>query len=128
MPHKATPRTKSSASILLSFGAALVSALCAGKSAGSAVIRCKRGIAFDHGEALDRYTEFFGRGLAISGGESSADIHFAGVDGDRSIGVDGDEAIHVGRIQRFRCIAAGLSQCEAHNQRACGHFQDSAAG
>jgi hypothetical protein len=42
-------------------------------SAGS-----RRCVAFDHCKALDRDTEFFGRSLAKGGGESSADVDFAG--------------------------------------------------
>ena len=94
----------------------------AGTSAGSAVIGRKRGVAFDHGEALDRDTELFGRGLAKRGGEAGADIDFAGVDGDRSIGVDGEKAIDLGGIERFGRIAAaglpaGLPEGETDDQR-----------
>ncbi len=96
----------------------------AGTSTGPAVIRRKRGVAFDYGESLDRNTEFFGRGLAKRGGESGADIDFAGVDGDRSIGVDGEKTIDLGGIERLRSFASwivpGRSARPAHQRPFSG--------
>ena len=107
----------------------------AGAAARSAMIGHQGGVAFDHGETIDRDSEFFGCCLAKRRGETGSDIDFAGVDGDGTIGVDREEAIDFSRIDRLGgvyslgaalCERAGLESApgETYDEGASGLLQE----
>ena len=70
------------------------------------MIRHQCRVAFNNRDALDRNAEFFGGHLAHGDAQAGADIHLAGVNGDRAIGMKRKEAVHLMRIKRFADVGS----------------------
>ena len=94
-----------------------------------ALIRRQRRVAFDHGDAIDGDTEFFGRHLANGDAQALAQIDLAAIERHRAVGMHGEKAVELARVECLaeRSIGArdalrGSAAGETHadHQRAAG--------
>src|SRR6185312_8047616 len=81
---------------------------------GVALVRRQQGVALYELDAVHRYVELFRYDLAQRRGDASAEIDFAGIDGDFARLVDGEEGIDLGEGDR---LGAGLCHGPAQRTR-----------
>src|SRR5262249_46137197 len=85
-------------------------ALDAGAARAAALIAGERGVAHDHGHALERDVELVGDDLADRDVDALAHVHLAEEGGDPTVGTDRDPGVElIRRERRFRGVAPGLT-------------------
>src|SRR5512135_635425 len=74
-------------------------------ASGVAFIRCKRGIAHHHLNAIKWHIQFFGHDLGQRRFDPCAQLDFAAEDGDRTIGLDSDPIVHLIGLSKHAALS-----------------------
>lgn len=92
-----------------------------------ALVGRQRGVALDHLDPAEGHVELLGHHLRQRDTDAGADVHLAGIDGDRAVLVHGEEAVHLVEGHRLGLGESRGRQAERHHERP-GPDQEFAAG